>query len=308
MAGERNAARAAGDHLLVARATAATAARTARRGRNNAAIRRDSAGAACSAAARSGAITAAHRHKAGTSCGARRRSRPCPARRCAACDNCLSPISVCYAMTAWWVSVSSSRPATAGRGDRAERGGRGAGLNAPPATTTKRRVRGPLHHASRGPPPPLSRGRMQYIPVPARTCARECCRTTMSNASSSTGLARMVGADLRQRSSSGLEPPFARMDPGSAPAMLRTNKRKEAERRQTRYSTTRTQRRAGRATEKAACAALPLSGALACRRSTTALAAATERHRSAPVHALPGTELVRDGRYPPPAVPVQRAM
>ncbi len=30
------------------------------------------------------------------------------------------------------------------------------------------------------------------------------------------------------------------------------------------------------------------SGALACRRSTTALAAATERHRSAPVHALPG--------------------
>jgi hypothetical protein len=50
------------------------------------------------------------------------------------------------------------------------------------------------------------------------------------------------------------------------------------------------------------------SGALACRRATTALAAATERHRSAPVHALPGTERVRDGRYPPPAVPVQRAM
>ena len=44
--------------------------------------------------------------------------------------------------------------------------------------------------------------------------------------------------------------------------------RKEAERRQTRYSTARTQRRAGRATEKAACAALPLSGALACWRST----------------------------------------
>ena len=48
--------------------------------------------------------------------------------------------------------------------------------------------------------------------------------------------------------------------------------------------------------------------ALACRRSTTALAAATERHRSAPVHALPGTVLVRDGRYPSPAVPVQRAI
>jgi hypothetical protein len=50
----------------------------------------------------------------------------------------------------------------------------------------------------------------------------------------------------------------------------------------------------------------PLAGALACRRSTTALAAATERHRSAPVHALPATELVRSGRYPFPAVPVQR--
>ena len=70
----------------------------------------------------------------------------------------------------------------------------------------------------------------------------------------------------------------------------------------------RTQQRTGRATEKAACAALPLSGALACRRSTAALAAATERHRSAPVHALPGTELLRSGCYPPPAVPVQRAL
>src|SRR5271155_3721723 len=39
----------------------------------------------------------------------------------------------------------------------------------------------------------------------------------------------------------------------------------------------RTQRRAGRATERAACAAPPLSGALACRRSTTALAKGT-RH------------------------------
>src|ERR1700722_20963761 len=50
------------------------------------------------------------------------------------------------------------------------------------------------------------------------------------------------------------------------------------------------------------------SGALACRRSTTALAAATERHRSAPVHALPGTVLVRNGRYPLPAAPVQRVL
>ena len=48
----------------------------------------------------------------------------------------------------------------------------------------------------------------------------------------------------------------------------------------------------------------PLAGALACRRSTTALAAASQRHRSVP-DALPGTRL-RDGRYPPPPVPVQR--
>jgi hypothetical protein len=46
--------------------------------------------------------------------------------------------------------------------------------------------------------------------------------------------------------------------------------------------------------------------ALAFRRSTTALAAATERHRSAPANALPGTERDRSGCYPFPAVPVQR--
>src|SRR5208282_5754813 len=62
-----------------------------------------------------------------------------------------------------------------------------------------------------------------------------------------------------------------------------TNERKEAERRQTHSPCPARKRRAGRATDKAACAAPPLSGALACRRSTTALAAATERHRSTPV-------------------------
>jgi hypothetical protein len=38
------------------------------------------------------------------------------------------------------------------------------------------------------------------------------------------------------------------------------------------------------------------------RRPTAALTAATKRHRSAPAHALPGTEPRRDGCYPPPAV------
>ena len=46
-------------------------------------------------------------------------------------------------------------------------------------------------------------------------------------------------------------------------------------------------------------------GAHAYRRSTAALAAANQRHRSAP-GALPGTWL-KDGRYPPPPVPVQRS-
>jgi hypothetical protein len=47
-------------------------------------------------------------------------------------------------------------------------------------------------------------------------------------------------------------------------------------------------------------------GALAFRRPTAALAAATERHRSAPVHALPEAGLLRNGDYPLPAAPVQR--
>jgi hypothetical protein len=46
---------------------------------------------------------------------------------------------------------------------------------------------------------------------------------------------------------------------------------------------------------------VPASGALASRRSTPALAAATERRRSASVRALPGTEPRRNGRYPLPA-------
>ena len=83
---------------------------------------------------------------------------------------------------------------------------------------------------------------------------------------------------------------------------------KEAERRQTHTVMPVRKRRTGRATEKAACAALPLRARSPAGVPLTALAAATERHRSAPVHALPGTVLVRDGRYPPPAVPVQRAL
>jgi hypothetical protein len=66
-------------------------------------------------------------------------------------------------------SLSSSCPAIEGKGDRpsAERsdGGRGAGRDETLSTKAKRRVRRPLHHASRGPPPPLSRGRTTQLPV-----------------------------------------------------------------------------------------------------------------------------------------------
>ncbi len=73
----------------------------------------------------------------------------------------------------------SSRPAIAGRGT-AEGGGRGAGLVESLATKAKLGVRRPLHRASRGPPPPLSRGRMHFTspavwprrPSRANTAAR----------------------------------------------------------------------------------------------------------------------------------------
>ncbi len=97
-------------------------------------------------------------------------------------------------------------------------------------------------------------------------------------------VARVERSEIRVRSRSfHAAPGFRFALPG-----LRRNKRKEADRRQTRYSTTRTQA-AHRARRGYGGLRRPsASGALACRRSTTALAAATERHRSAPVHALPG--------------------
>jgi hypothetical protein len=68
-------------------------------------------------------------------------------------------------------------------------------------------------------------------------------------------------------------------------------KRRQAERRQTQCCMIRTQAAYGARHGQASA-----TGALACRRSITALAAATKRHRSS--HARPGTELLRGGRYP----------
>ena len=59
------------------------------------------------------------------------------------------------------------------------RGGRGAGLDDFPAPTMKRRVREPLHRASRGPPPPLRGG--GCVPSFSRRDRRASCVLTMSN-------------------------------------------------------------------------------------------------------------------------------
>ncbi len=73
-----------------------------------------------------------------------------------------------------------------------------------------------------------------------------------------------------------------------------TKEKREAERRQTQcHNLPARKRRAGRATEGAACAALPLSGALACRRSTTALAEGTYVTQGATQAMLPGTRSER---------------
>jgi hypothetical protein len=52
------------------------------------------------------------------------------------------------------------------------RGGRGVGIGDSPSTKVKRRVRRPLHHPSGGPPPPLSRGRINETRSRDAMCAR----------------------------------------------------------------------------------------------------------------------------------------
>jgi hypothetical protein len=136
---------------------------------------------------------------------------------------------------------------------------------------------------------------------------RECCRSTMSFFSSPPGLTRWSMLICGNKAERNLNQPFRRMD-----CRIKSGNDEQIKERKwnagRRTRDARTQRRAGRATEKAACAALPLRARSPAGVPLTALAAATERHRSAPVHALPGTELLRGGCYPPPAVPVQRAL
>jgi hypothetical protein len=80
----------------------------------------------------------------------------------------------------------------------AKDGGWGAGLDAPRASTTKRRVRRPLHHASHGPPPPLRGGGCNAFPFPRAPAPRV---LPINNVILlvTTGLDPVVYADLRQQ-------------------------------------------------------------------------------------------------------------
>jgi hypothetical protein len=50
-----------------------------------------------------------------------------------------------------------------------------------PATATKLHLTRPLHHASRGPPPPLSRGRISNRVLAMRLCIRVLLQATLKN-------------------------------------------------------------------------------------------------------------------------------
>ncbi len=167
-----------------------------------------------------------------------------------------------------------------------------------PARGEKVGMRGPLRWAqttrlriAERPPHPRfarplpARGERFAIASRSRSAfAREFCQTAMS-------VARMERSAIRGRLISlSIAPGFHFVSSG----LRRKEGKQNAERRVS--SNLRTLRVRPRAKRRA----------LACRRSTAALAAANERRRSAPVNALPERELGRNGCYPLPALPVQR--
>ena len=164
---------------------------------------------------------------------------------------------------------------------------------------------------TRGPLPPLSRGRMHAPPFPRAHVPASGVEQQCQERRSSYPVARIERSEIRVRSRSfNIHPGFHFVQPElrNSLQLASGNKKKGSGTPADAVFHARTQRRAGRATETAACAALPLRARSPAGVPPTALAAATERHRSAPVHALPGTELRRNGCYPFPAVPVQRAL
>jgi hypothetical protein len=90
-----------------------------------------------------------------------------------------------------------------------------------PTTTTKRRLRRPLHHATRGPPPPLSRVRMHTIvlathprPSPDGTISKILRRSSIASR-----LDRRWGRSSAQ-SSATRSPDGAKRNPGSLDASI----------------------------------------------------------------------------------------
>ena len=159
---------------------------------------------------------------------------------------------------------------------------------------------------TRGPPPPLSRGRMHAPPFPRAHPPASGVEQQCQERRGSYPVARIERSEIRVRSRSFTVHPgfhFVQPELRNSLRLASGNKKKGSGTPADAVFHARTQRRAGRA-----CAALPLRARSPAGVPPTALAAATERHRSAPVHALPGTGLLRNGCYPSPAVPVQRAL
>ncbi len=140
------------------------------------------------------------------------------------------------------------------------RGGRGAGLDANPATTAKRGVRRPLHHASHGSsPPPLSRGRMSGTDLAAQSRASVVKQPTIPVVIARSGSDEAIQSGTVKSWIASL-----------ALAMTKERIRKRNAGRRTVVSPAPAGAVAPRKGRLAP--TRPLSGALACRRSTTALA------------------------------------
>src|SRR5208282_2459053 len=186
-------------------------------------------------------------------------------------------------------------------------GGRGVGLNDYSATKSRRRVRRPLHHPAGGPPPPLSWGRMSAIVLAthARPSFANAIRKIVPRSRIASRLSRRWDR-LSARLCPTCSPDGAERNPGTINQLYRrsrislrsiraTKEKKEAERRQAHSPTSAPYGRGARSAERARLSASH-HGAC-CSEQTPQLSSS---------YALPGTELGRSGRYPLPAVPVQR--
>jgi hypothetical protein len=100
-------------------------------------------------------------------------------------------------------------------------------------------------------------------------------------------------------------PSLRRMDCRIKSGNDEVRKEKEAERRQTQYFMTRTQAACGAHQRKSGLRRPPLAGALACRRSTTALARGTIHPQSSVRARLHGMQRPRGGLYAADAAPTR---